>query len=135
MNYARIVIFSLLAILGGWICYMNISVAFLKSSQVIIERDGIMNILSGYACFFVGIYITVYAVKEQFHLTINIGEINKAIGGITILSLILSVITFSAINRQVDGYTECKNQREISSRYSSRTYAISPEACNSLKKK
>ncbi|MFZ3433766.1 hypothetical protein [Vibrio harveyi] len=128
MNYVRILLFSSLAILGGWISYSNILTAFIYN-QPIIERDGIMNILSGYGCLLIGIYIAVYAAKEQFHFSLYIGEINKMIGILFFISLILSVITFSTINRQIDGYIECKNLREISTRYSSRTYAKSIELC------
>ncbi len=132
MNYARIVIFSLLAVLGGWISYSNISTATL-SSQIVIERDGIVNIFSGYGCFFIGVYIVLYSAKEQFRLTVNIGKINKMVLSLFFISLILSVINFSAINYQIKGYTECKDQRKLSSRYSSRTYAMSPKICDSLK--
>lgn len=132
MNYGRILIFSLLAILGGWISYNNIYTAIL-SSEKIIERSGIINIFSGYGCFFIGIYIVIYAAKEQFRLPFNIGEANKVIGGLFVASLVLSVITFSSINRQIEGYVECKDLRQISSRYSSRTYAKSIELCQQEK--
>ncbi|EMI4513204.1 hypothetical protein V6560_000693 [Vibrio parahaemolyticus] len=132
MNLLRMVVFLLLSILGGWIINANIYSAF-SDAQLVIERDGIMNIFAGYGCFFIGLYVVIYVAKEQFRLNFNVGEFNKVVGGLVITSLILSVVNFAAINRQVEGYTECKNLREISSRYSSRTYAISPELCDSLK--
>ncbi|MCL9783708.1 hypothetical protein M9194_19985 [Vibrio sp. S4M6] len=131
MNYIRIVSSFLFALLGGWISKDNIEIAFLTQHSII-ERSGMVNILAGYSCLLIGFYLTLFWVKKQFQISINIGDIKKVVGGLLVASLILAIITFSAINRQIEGYTECKDKRKLSSRYSSQTYAISPELCKSL---
>lgn len=128
MNYIRAIFSFLLALLGGWISKSNFEFAFLSGNSII-ERSGIVNILSGYGCLFIGLYFVVFWIKNQFQLSINIGEESKVVGGLFVFSLILSVITFSSINRQIEGYVECKDLREISTRYSSRTYAKKIELC------
>ncbi|GLT20208.1 hypothetical protein GCM10007938_39910 [Vibrio zhanjiangensis] len=134
MSYIRVLFSLLLAILGGWISKGNIEIAFLYKHPVI-ERSGIVNVLSGYGCLSIGLYLALFWLKDQFGFPLNIGKANKVIAGLIVISLILSVMTFSAINRQIDGYVECKDQRKLSSRYSSRTYAISQERCESLEVK
>ncbi|EKO3401455.1 hypothetical protein OI845_004388 [Vibrio fluvialis] len=41
--------------------------------------------------------------------------------------------TFSQSKANVANYVECKHERKVSSRYSSRTYAIDDEICATLK--
>lgn len=129
MNYVRIVIFTLLSALGGWVVSNDLFLAFSGELPAVVEVSGLLNIMAGVGCLFIGIYITIYAAKEQFNLAVPVGDINKVcILGIT-LSAVLSVILHISIFSNISVYTECESLRKISSRYSSRTYAISDEVC------
>ncbi|MBF4323586.1 hypothetical protein EAY22_25735, partial [Vibrio anguillarum] len=70
------------------------------------------------------------SVKDEFNLSLPIGEINKVIIiSVLVISPLFTVITYSKIHSNLENYVECSELRTLSSRYSSRTYAISPELC------
>ncbi|EEX41777.1 hypothetical protein VFA_001614 [Vibrio furnissii CIP 102972] len=50
-----------------------------------------------------------------------------------VIAPLLAIATFGQTKSNVSGYVECKHERKVSSRYSSRTYAINDEICASLK--
>lgn len=132
MNYVRVVLFSLLTWMGWWISSDNITKAF-SSTPLIVEVSGLLNIWAGFCCLFTGSYIVIYSIKDEFKLSIPIGEINRVIAISTlIMSPLLTIGVYGQIQTNVASYVECKSERKISSRYSSRTYAVNEELCLTL---
>ena len=129
MNYIRIVLCLLVTWLCWWITSKNLNQAFglLPSS---VEVSGVLNIWAGFSGVIASIYLIVYSVKNEFNLSLPIGEINKVIIiSVLVISPLFTVITYSKIHSNLENYVECSELRTISSRYSSRTYAISSELC------
>ncbi|EOX1298132.1 hypothetical protein ACPDLO_003146 [Vibrio cholerae] len=132
MNYIRIVLFSLLTWLGWWISSDNVSKAFGPISSIV-EVSGVLNVWAGFCSIIAGLYLVIYSIKDEFKLSIPIGEINKVIIVSTlIVSPLLTIAIYSQMQSVVSSYVECKSERKISSRYSSRTYAVSEELCSAL---
>ena len=126
MNNLRIILFSILSIASGIVSFYNFNII----NDHVIEIPSVINIYSAYTVCLISIYIVLYTVKEQFKLNWKIGEINKTIFIIALLiSPTLSIGTIIKANNIIHNYVECKDLREISSRYSSRTYAKSIELC------
>ncbi|HGE6067667.1 TPA: hypothetical protein ACGG77_003306 [Vibrio cholerae] len=132
MNYVRIVLCSLVTWLCLWITLGNLKQAFgfLASS---VEVSGILNIWAGFGGFIVSVYLILYSIKDEFVLSLPIGEINRVIIiSALVISPLLTVITYERIHSNLNGYVECSDLRTLSSRYSSRTYATSFELCSQL---
>ncbi|MGD8231085.1 hypothetical protein [Vibrio sp. TRT 1302] len=128
MIIVRIITSLILFSLGFWITKINISPLF--SNSLLITTSGPINIWAGIACFMWGGYGLIYYIFYSYKRNHPIFDFNKVtiiIG--TIISPLLAMIIIYNININIIGYTECKNLRELSSRYSSRTYAKSIELC------
>ncbi len=129
MNYIRIVLCLLVTWLCWWITSGNLNQAFglLPSS---VEVSGVLNVWAGFSGVIASMYLIVYSVKDEFNLSFPIGEINKVIIiSVLVISPLFTVITYSKIHSNLENYVECSELRTLSSRYSSRTYAISSELC------
>jgi hypothetical protein len=103
------------------------------SSNDVIVIDGLLNIWASVGGLLLFTYFSVYAAKNEFELSISMGNLNKI--GITIafiISPLLAMGTYSQAKANVADYVECKSERKLSSRYSSRTYARTEELCLSL---
>ncbi|EKO3438036.1 hypothetical protein NTE19_001882 [Vibrio fluvialis] len=99
----------------------------------VITISGILNIWAAYGGAFIGAYLVLYFVKEQFHWSVRIGDFNRVIAVVGLLiAPLLAITTYSKALSNVDNYVECKSERKLSSRYSSRTYAISASFCDTL---
>lgn len=129
MNYVRMIMFSLLGGIGFWITSSNVHKALGAPMQVI-EVSGILNVWAGFGCLLIGMYMVIWSVKEQFQLHLKIGNINTVLLVTSIIiAPLLAATTYGQIQANISGYVECKGKREVRSRYSSRTYAISEELC------
>ncbi|WP_157617652.1 hypothetical protein [Vibrio mexicanus] len=103
------------------------------SNEDIVKIDGLINIWASNAMLLIFPYLALYVVKEQFKLPLPIGEINKV--GVVLLIIVaplLSLGLYSQAKSNVTSYIECSEQRTFTSRYSSRTYAISEDMCLTL---
>ncbi|MCG3724783.1 hypothetical protein [Vibrio cincinnatiensis] len=131
MNVFRIVLFLSGTFIGGWLVNNLIEAAFYHSN--IIRVAGLLNMWGSYVMLLIFPYFTMYTIKEQFRLSLNIGEINKVgIVLVLIVAPLLAMGTYSKAQSNVESYVECKSERKISSRYSSRTYAVNEELCSAL---
>lgn len=131
MIYVRICACLFISYLGYLQVKEQVATAFSDAS--VIKIDGILNIWASFGMLFVFSYLGVYFINEKFSFHLPIGNLNKI--GILIIIVIapmLSTATYVQSNSNVSGYIECKNERKLSSRYSSRTYAISPELCTKI---
>ncbi|WP_306332044.1 hypothetical protein [Vibrio injensis] len=131
MSYFRI-LFCLLVALGGWfLSKRQLETAF--SNADIIKVDGLLNIWASYGILLLCCYLLFYYIKEIFKFSFPIGEINKVIIVIAIvIAPILAIGTFSKAKSNVSNYIECKDERKVSSRFSSRTYATTSELCTKI---
>ncbi len=132
MNYIRIVLCLLLTWVGWWITSDNAIKAF-GSIPTIVEVPGVLNIWAGFCSIFAGLYLIAYSIKDEFKLSVPIGDINKVlIASTLVLAPLLTVGTYTQIHTNIESYVECSELRKFSSRYSSRTYATSTELCQQL---
>lgn len=105
------------------------------SSADIIEISGPLNIWGSYTMLLVLPYIAIYTVKEAYRLKLNIGDIRKV--GLLLMLVVapsISIGVYGQSKANVSNYVECKDERKVSSRYSSRTYAIDDSLCDVLQK-
>jgi hypothetical protein len=119
--------------LGFWVTRVNLSPLF--SPKEYIETSSLINLWAGIACLLWGAYGTIYytlAEKsvEKTAIAFNFNKVTMIIG--LVISPIFSLLVQNSITTNFEGYIECHSLREISSRFSSRTYAISVEVCESL---
>ena len=132
MNYIRIILCSLLTWVGWWITSDNAIKAF-GSIPSVVEVPGVLNIWAGFCSIFAGVYLIAYSVKDEFKLSVPIGDINKVlIASTLVLSPLLTVGTYTQIHSNIESYVECGDLRKFSSRYSSRTYASDETLCLEL---
>lgn len=134
MIYIRMIGCILIAYLG----YVQISDHLVSafSENPVIKVDGILNMWASYGAFFIFSYLAAYYIKEKYELTWRIGEINRVLIFCSIIVAPLFAIgTYGQAKDNVSNYIECKSERKISSRYSSRTYAISANLCLSRSKR
>ncbi|MGR5285559.1 hypothetical protein ACP3V5_09595 [Vibrio maritimus] len=108
-----------------------ISTAF--SHGELITVYGLANMWGVYGALLVFFYLTLYHAKDAFSISLPIGDLNKTllICGILVAPT-FALATFGVTQTKLADYVECKSKREISTRFSSRTYAISVEVCESL---
>lgn len=131
MNYIRIVLFSSTSLLALYFVHSDVSSAW--TNAPVITISGILNIWAAYGGALIGAYLVLYFVKEQFHWSVRIGDFNRVIAVVGLLiAPLLAVATYSKALSSVDNYVECKSERKLSSRYSSRTYAIRASLCEGL---
>lgn len=124
----------ILLLLGLWISDINMTGLYDIDDYIVLSS--VINIWAGIACLLWGGYGIIYYLNSMLPISLPLGNFNK----VTIFQgLVLAPIVALCIHYQlstiVSDYIECKDQREISSRYSSRTYAISLEACELLNEK
>ncbi|WP_306331985.1 hypothetical protein [Vibrio injensis] len=131
MNYLRITIYFSLGLLASYQVIDQFGSAF--SNESIIKIDGILNIWASYSGALICFYLIVYSISDEFELKLPIGEINKVliVSGV-IVGPLLAIGNYSLTQANVKHYVECTDARKLSSRYSSRTYAISPEFCTTI---
>ncbi|MCG6350369.1 hypothetical protein, partial [Vibrio fluvialis] len=104
------------------------------SDDRVIEISGLLNIWASYAILLVSPYFLMHTLKNMFNSSWHLGNANKiVILLIMIVAPVTAMATFSQSKANVANYVECKHERKVSSRYSSRTYAINDEICATLK--
>lgn len=128
MNYVRVVICALVTALAFYFTSKSIGAAY--SNEPVIQIYGLLNIWGCYVLLFLCPYFAAYYMKEQHGFNFPLGNANQVV---LILGLVLApslaIATQMKATSNVTGYVECKEQREISSRFSSRTYARNLKLC------
>jgi hypothetical protein len=134
VNYVRVIIFSVVVYIAFFQALEQIASAF--GSSQIIKIDGLINIWTSNAGLLVGAYMVAYSINSQFGLSLKLGEINKVLLlSCVLIAPLLSIGTYTLSLDNVSDYVECKNERRVSTRFSSRTYAVSTDICESLNPK
>ncbi|EKO3425682.1 hypothetical protein [Vibrio fluvialis] len=132
MNYVRLVLFSVSTVVAFFFVEDSLQMAF--SDDRVIEISGLLNIWASYAILLVSPYFLMHTLKNMFNSSWHLGNANKiVILLIMIVAPVTAMATFSQSKANVANYVECKHERKVSSRYSSRTYAINDEICATLK--
>lgn len=132
MNYVRIIGCALVSLFGLFLTYRQVSTAF--SDGNIIKVDGLLNMWGSYGMLLVFFYLMLYHIKHSLAPSLAIGKPETAILVIAIVvSPLFAMGTYSQAQANVANYVECKSERKLSSRYSSRTYAITEDLCQTLK--
>lgn len=132
MNFVRIII-GLLVTIGAYIQVSGqIASAFSNDSKIVL--DGLLNIWASFGMLLICPYLTIYVIKDEFTLRLPIGDANRVlvILGLVVAPL-LAIGLYNQSHANVANYVECKSERKLSSRYSSRTYAITEDLCQTLK--
>ncbi len=128
------ILVSLLVTIISFYFSTDYIVFFTSMRSEFIVVDGMLNIWASISGILLGLFFLIYYVCFAFGYELSVIKLNKiALCLIFVVSPLSSVIIHHASSVKVENYSECKDLREISSRYSSRTYAISPELCDSLK--
>lgn len=131
MIFARMVLFATMSMIAGYFVTGDLNSAF--SSDQVIKVSGVLNMWADYGAAIIGAYLTLYFTKEQFELSLRIGDFNRVIVFVALLiAPALAVGTYSKAMSNVGNYVECKDERQVSSRYSSRTYALTDSQCQTV---
>ncbi|MGD8230784.1 hypothetical protein [Vibrio sp. TRT 1302] len=134
MNCIRILL-SLLVTTGAYF-QVNQQITSALSDESKIVVDGLLNIWASYAMLLMCPYLALDAAKKQLALRFPIGEINRVLLVMgAIIAPLLAIGTYVQSKTNVADYIECKSERKLSSRYSSRTYVQTEELCLALKNK
>lgn len=105
-------------------------VFFSSTQKDIFVIDGIFNVWGSISGVLIGSFFLLYYICQVLNYIITPNKLNKiALILIFIISPLMSLVIRQASNAKITNYEECKNLREISTRYSSRTYAKSMELC------
>lgn len=95
----------------------------------VVEVAGLMNIG---ACYAVGL-LSLYALSGWLAIYCNIPSPimrdKQIIMICLVIAPILTYFTNNEIQENIQDYVECKDLRESGTRYSVKTYAISPKLC------
>ncbi|MFM2620357.1 hypothetical protein [Vibrio owensii] len=95
----------------------------------VVEVAGLMNIG---ACYAVGL-LSLYSISGWLAIHCNIPSPIMRDKQIIIICLVvtptLTYFTNNEIQKNIQGYVECKDLKQTGTRYSIKTYAISPELC------
>ncbi len=132
MNFVRVIIFLISTFVGIRIVSDFVGILFYNDN--VINVPGILNMWGGYGMVLICPYLVIYVINDEFNLSLPIGNMNNV--GIILMIVIaplFAIGTYSKTKANVADYVECQSERNISSRYSSRTYAINEELCLSLK--
>ncbi len=135
MNYFRVVISTLVTALALY--FTSKSVGSVFSNEPVIQIYGLLNIWGCYVLVFLCPYFAAYYIKEQHNLKLTLGNSNLIvliIGLVLAPSLAIATQLKATSNVADADYVECREQREMSSRFSSRTYALNASLCDELKK-
>ncbi len=134
MNYFRLVVYALIVGFAYWQANEQLTSAF--SNDDIIKVDGVLNVWASHAMLLIFLYLIIYVIKDEFKLPFRIGEVNRVLIVVgLVVSPALAMITYGQSKENVAHYVECKSERQFSSRYSSRTYALNEQLCQEISSK
>lgn len=125
-----------------WLTYDQIN-EVVRLSQLIgslpkIKVNGVMNNIAPFLGFIIFGFATIlpFFMIHPFTESLIKGLFYSASGKITIVIIFFGTISYAfwldgAIKSEIveHGYVECLSERQLTLKYSSRTYALSPELC------
>ncbi len=109
-------------------------VFFSTTSKDILVVDGMLNVWASISGVLIGLFFLLYYICQILDYEITDRKLNAiSLMLIFIISPLISIAIRQASDNKVVNYVECKDLRELSSRYSSRTYAKTIDLCNDLR--
>ncbi len=134
MNYVRLMLFSVMT----YMAYNQVSEDIISafSNEEIVKVAGVLNVWASYGLLLLCPYFLAHTVNNQFNLFLRLGNGNRIVLFIVLfIAPLLAIATYSQSKSNVTHYVECKSERQFSSRYSSRTYALNEQLCQELSSK
>ena len=135
MNYIRIFFFGAMASISVFFGWDIFDEAFGSQRDVYVV-DGILNYWAIFAGFLCSLVIISYCITEILKKRSSAAFLNKGI--IISCALISPIISFTlkeiTLYRASD-YIQCERLSKISTRFSSKTYAVNNEICVRLEEK
>lgn len=132
MNYIRILFFGSMASVSVFFGWEIFEKAFGEQRQIYVI-DGILNYWAIFASFLSCLVIICYCIAEVLKKNASTSFINK---GIIISCILISPImafTFKEITLyRASDYVQCDNLSKISTRFSSKTYAVNINLCKQI---
>ncbi|MUJ21951.1 hypothetical protein [Aliivibrio fischeri] len=125
----KIIFWLSISVVGAWFSSDAFFVAFGEPEKVV-TIVGVLNLWGSVTCTFLGVYVAYYFIMELLKSPISHKQFN--IIGVSLAIIIAPLLTLGVYSKSlsnVSSYVECDSLREVSSRYSSRTYAVSDEVC------
>lgn len=135
MNYIRILFFSIMAFVCVFFGWEMIAKAVGEQREVYVIA-GILNYWAVFAGLLSSLVIIGYCVTEIVKKKSPLSFLSK---GIIISCVIISpVVSFTLkeiTSSRVNGYVECEGLSKLSTRFSSKTYAIDSSTCSEIEEK
>lgn len=131
MNYMRLIIFTSLTILGGWILSSDLRLLILPLGDFV-KISGILNIWSGAVCLGIGVYFLLFTLNTGFKINIPLGNPNKVIFVMLLIAVCYTLVAKAILSSKVTNYTHCNDLTKVSTRYISNTYARTAAICEQL---
>lgn len=129
MNYLRIVFFGILLSICVFFGLDSVESAFGVQKSVYVIY-GILNYWAMFGAFLFSLIIIVYCLAEILKINLSSSFLNK--GGIVSCIIIAPLLAFALKEmtlQRTSGYVECERLHKLSTRFSSKTYAIDKDMC------
>lgn len=129
MNYLRIVFFGAFLFACVFFGLDMLEQAFGEQREVYVI-DGILNYWAVFGGFILSSIIIVYCVVEILKNKSLVTFLRKGIlVGCIVIAPLLAIALKEMTLQRTSGYVECEKLRKLSSRFSSKTYAIDNNMC------
>ncbi len=129
MNYLRIVFFGAFLFACVFFGLDMLEQAFGEKREVYVI-DGILNYWAVFGGFILSSIIIVYCVVEILKNKPLVTFLRKGIlVGCIVIAPLLAIALKEVTLQRTSGYVECEKLRKLSSRFSSKTYAIDSNMC------
>jgi len=129
VNYLRIVFFGAFLFACVFFGLDMLEQAFGEKREVYVI-DGILNYWAVFGGFILSSIIIVYCVVEILKNKPLVTFLRKGIlVGCIVIAPLLAIALKEVTLQRTSGYVECEKLRKLSSRFSSKTYAIDSNMC------
>ncbi|WCH28246.1 hypothetical protein [Aeromonas salmonicida] len=129
MNYLRIIFFGFFLSASVFFGWDILEQAFGEQREVYVI-DGILNHWAVFGGFILSSIIIVYCVVEILKNKSLVTFLRKGIlVGCIVIAPLLAIALKEVTLQRTSGYVECEKLRKLSSRFSSKTYAIDNNMC------
>lgn len=129
MNYLRIVFFGAFLFACVFFGLDMLEQAFSEQREVYVI-DGILNYWAVFGGFILSSVIIVYCVVEILKNKSLVTFLRKGIlVGCIVIAPLLAIALKEVTLQRTSGYVECEKLHKLSSRFSSKTYAIDNNIC------
>ncbi|MDM5088243.1 hypothetical protein OB947_04835 [Aeromonas bestiarum] len=132
MNHIRIIFFGTILFGSAFFGWDSIERAFGAQSDVYVIY-GILNYWAIFSAFLSSLIIIAYCLGEILKRNISSSFLNRgAIISCVIVAPLLAFALKEITFQRASGYVECDKLHKLSSRFSSKTYAIDNNMCMML---